>query len=472
MRAVIVGGSAAGLLTALLLVRDGHSVIVVEREDIAPAADPDEAAETAFRPTAPQIVQPHGVLSLCWELLRERLPDVAAAVPDAGIVELDFRGQLPPGLACEPRPGDERLVTLRTRRSTFDWVVRRAAATQTGIDWVQSTVRSLVVTQTIGEVPVVSGVETDAGRFAADLVVDASGRRGGIDDRLQRAGARPAAFIQAECGLAYYSRHYRLTTTEGLPAPATTRLLAELDHFTAGIWGGDNGTMQMAVVPLVEDKRFRAVTDPDVYSSVLRLVSPLALWLDVLEPITGIFPMGGLHNTLRRLVDDAGPVVGGCVCVGDAVCCTNPTLGRGLSLALQNAVDLVDTLRLTGGDPLETVSRFDATVPARVEPFFVDQARIDERRLRTLRANHAGVAPPPLSPEPDRLTMAELRVAAPHDATVFRAMLRLMGMLAIPDDVYRDPEVLAAARAVIRDLPPAKAMPQPDPQRLLSVLAA
>jgi flavin-dependent dehydrogenase len=43
--------------------------------------------------------------------------------------------------------------------------------------------------------------------------------------------------------------------------------------------------------------------------------------------------MGGLHNSMRRLAVDGVPVVTGLAAVGDSVCTTNPTFGRGLALA-------------------------------------------------------------------------------------------------------------------------------------------
>jgi hypothetical protein len=39
--------------------------------------------------------------------------------------------------------------------------------------------------------------------------------------------------------------------------------------------------------------------------------------------------MAGLHNTMRRLVAGGAPVVTGLHAVGDSVCTTNPTQGRG-----------------------------------------------------------------------------------------------------------------------------------------------
>ena len=61
-----------------------------------------------------------------------------------------------------------------------------------------------------GRPPHVTGVRTDRGDLAADLVVDATGRRSPVDDWLTQIGARTTATWRAECGIAYFSRHYRV----------------------------------------------------------------------------------------------------------------------------------------------------------------------------------------------------------------------------------------------------------------------
>jgi hypothetical protein len=189
----------------------------------------------------------------------------------------------------------------------------------------------------------VTGVRTAEGEIAADLVVDATGCRTAIDLWLNEIGARPSHVQRGECGIAYFSRHYRFRPGATPPGLPTTRIVAGLHEFNAGIWGADNGKMQMAVAPLAMDHRFRTARSPAVFTAVLRTVPTFAAWLDGLEPISDVFTMGGLHNTLRRLVVEGTPVATGLHALGDAVCTTNPTLGRGLSLALWEAV------RLDGG---------------------------------------------------------------------------------------------------------------------------
>jgi len=92
--------------------------------------------------------------------------------------------------------------------------------------------------------------------------------------------------VQAECGLAYYTRHYRFRPDAVLPAPETTRVVLALNEFTTGLWGSDNRTMLLVIAPLTEDKRFRRVTDPDVFTAVANTVPVLASWLPVMDPIS------------------------------------------------------------------------------------------------------------------------------------------------------------------------------------------
>src|SRR4029453_6931354 len=113
--------------------------------------------------------------------------------------------QMPPTVADRaPRPGDERLTMLMTRRSTFDWVLQRAMVTQPGV----TLRRGVAVTGLVaipGEPPHITGVRTSEGDLPADLVIDAAGRRSPIDHWLKTVGAHASASSWAECGVAYFS---------------------------------------------------------------------------------------------------------------------------------------------------------------------------------------------------------------------------------------------------------------------------
>ena len=334
MRVVVIGGSAAGCFAALLLARAGHEVVVVEKDRLELAPDVESAARSAFRTTAPQIVHPHIILARCRQLLIRHLPDVYEHLLSAGVMEAPIATQMPPTLADKaPRPGDEQLTMLMTRRSTFDWVLRRAVVDQPGVTLRRGLAVSGLVARP-GEPPCVTGVRTTEGDVPADLVVDAAGRLSPIDHWLKDIGARASASSWAECGVAYFSRHYRLREGTAPPGSPTSRTVEALDEFTIGIWGADNGTMQLVVAPLAVDHRFKTLRYAEVFTAVVRTVPTFAKWLDALEPITDVYAMGGLHNTLRRLVADGSPVATGLAAIGDSVY-TKPNPGVETKLSVQ-----------------------------------------------------------------------------------------------------------------------------------------
>jgi len=472
LKIAVVGAGAAGLFAALLLARAGHQVTVLEQDRLEPAPDVESAAASAFRPTAPQIVQPHAVMARCRELLRQRLPDVYAGLLAAGAADAPVSTQMPPSLSDTAAwPGDDRLTMLVTRRSTVDWVLQRAVLAEPGVT-PRCGVRVTGLLAVPGEPPQVTGVRTGLGDLAADLVVDAAGRRSPIDHWLAAIGARPTATSRAECGLAYFSRHYRLRPAARLPGPPATRAVAGLDEFTVGIWGADNGAMQLAVAPLAADRRFRALKHPEVFTAVARTVPAYAEWLDVMDPISDVVPMGGLHNTMRRLVAAGVPVATGLHAIGDSVCTTNPTFGRGLGLALSGAADLLDALDQHGDEPIAQALSLDGLIAEHVVPFYEDQAVIDCMRLRMLRhAVFGAPAPePPLVP-PGRVTFAQLRTAALVDPAAFRGFWNILGTLRLPGEVYTDPHVVTSTQEALRHLGSGPPMAQPTREQLLAALA-
>jgi hypothetical protein len=76
----------------------------------------------------------------------------------------------------------------------------------------------------------------------------------------------------------------------------------------------------------------------------LRTVPTYTAWLDVLQPISRVFPIAGLDNTMRGLVVSGTPLAVGLRAMGDSMCTTTATVGGGLSLPLSGTVDLLDTI--------------------------------------------------------------------------------------------------------------------------------
>src|SRR5216683_1284208 len=130
----IVGGSVAGLASALALNQGGHEVHILERD----ATDPPETVEQAHsewpRPTVPQAVHSHAFASLGVRLLLERAPEIYRALVRAGADEIRLGERMPPTLTdSSAEPGDDELQMLGMRRSTFELVLRREVLRRPGI---------------------------------------------------------------------------------------------------------------------------------------------------------------------------------------------------------------------------------------------------------------------------------------------------------------------------------------------------
>ena len=124
--ALVVGGGVSGLAAALALSRTGWNVSVVERDDTPTPESADEAFDWDRR-GAPQVRHSHAFLARLRNLLADHYPDVLDAVLAAGAREITFGEGIPASVTnYEPQPSDDELVLIACRRTTFEWVLRRA----------------------------------------------------------------------------------------------------------------------------------------------------------------------------------------------------------------------------------------------------------------------------------------------------------------------------------------------------------
>src|SRR6476469_5743527 len=134
MRVVVIGAGVGGLGTALALSRQGHDVTVLERDRTPLPADPHEAFAWDRR-GAPQVRHSHAMLARLRNLVRDRFPDVLEALYAAGATDWPLTTPLPDTIDdASPKPGDEDLVMLACRRTTFEWVLRKIALEAHGVD--------------------------------------------------------------------------------------------------------------------------------------------------------------------------------------------------------------------------------------------------------------------------------------------------------------------------------------------------
>jgi 2-polyprenyl-6-methoxyphenol hydroxylase-like FAD-dependent oxidoreductase len=456
MEALVIGAGIGGLGTALALSRQGHHVTVVERDATTVPDSPDAAFEEWARRGAPQVRHSHAFLARLRNLLRDRAPDVLAALLDAGATELRYLDHPPPSLADrEPRPGDEDLVALACRRTTFEWVLRRIALDDHGVGLVEGTVTGLV-RDGARSVPHVTGVRLATGtELRADLLVDASGVRSPLPSWLADIGVGAVPEREDDTGIVYSSRFYRFLPGAAQPSEDGL-LIGDLGYLKYAVFVGDNRTFSITFAVPVDDRELRQLLRPDPFSATAAALPATRPWIEPgrAEPITGVEIMARVVNRRRRFVVAGRPLVTGLFAVGDSHICTNPLYGRGCPLAMVQAYLLADTLAADGVEPEASALAFHDAVEREVAPWY---------RATVVRDRLERRAPPPSTPDEDDLappldddSMRSLLrdgilPAAGTDPVVYRAFLRAFNLLDPPDVLTRDPDVVARVLTVWQD---------------------
>ncbi|MGR6965445.1 NAD(P)/FAD-dependent oxidoreductase [Geodermatophilus sp. URMC 61] len=460
---VVCGGGVIGLCAGLMLAEDGHEVTVLEPDPADPPGTPAEAWDDWRRAGVAQFRQPHTLLPRFRQVVDRELPGLTERLADAGCLRVDYVESLPPSIADRaPRPGDDRLRFVTGRRPVTEAVVAAAAEGHPRLR-VRRGVRvtGLVIGPSpLPGVPHVTGVSTDTGgRLAADLVVDATGRRSPSADWLAELDARPAQAESQPSGFVYYTRYFTGPEQPRRLGPQ----LAPVGSISLITLGGDNDTWSVTVFGPTRDAPLKALREPAVFDRVIAACPRQAHWLDG-EPITGVLAMAGVLDRYRRLVVDGVPVVTGFLAVGDAWACTNPSAGRGISVGAVHAQLLRAVVRESPDDPVELARLFDGRTECEVAPFYRNQLAADRTRIAEMDALRAGREPPPADP-----TRTGLLAAAAHDADAYRALLETVTCLALPEEVLARPGMAELVAAHAGEPPPVP--PGPDRAQLLELLA-
>jgi 2-polyprenyl-6-methoxyphenol hydroxylase-like FAD-dependent oxidoreductase len=462
---VVVGAGIGGLGSALALARAGHRVTLVERDDTPMPADVEAAFEWDRR-GAPQVRHPHVFLGLARTILRDRFPDVLAALEAQGVVPDDVTGDGPMQLdaaTLEVLRADDDLRMLPCRRTTFEWVVRTRVLAEPGIDLrVGVGVSGLRIEQGDIGLPRVTGVSLEDGStLSADVVVATTGRRGDVPAWLAAHGIELPETV-SDAGVVYFSRFFR--ARDGAKFGFRGAFGAGLG---VGVIGSDAGTFSITAVCDQGDKALRDhLSDSARFDATMRLLPELAdvTAIDA-DPIHPVHCMTGLINRTRSYTtDDGTPRVAGLFAVGDAHTCTNPAYGRGQSLALLQATLLTDAI--DGAEDLVGAGRaYEAASLERVVPWYHFSVLTDG--MRGAGSVSRG--------QPGGGGFAALFAGTIGDPELIRTLMRVLNLLDPPTAlIAKLPELQAAAAAAVahpeRD-PNAPRVKRPSREDLLAVVA-
>ena len=444
----MLGGGLAGLSTALAFARRGRRVILVERDGpIDDRAGADELFDWE-RPGVAHFRQPHNFLGLARKVLVDEAPDVLEAVLGRGGLENRQYELLPGDMEAE----DESFVSIWARRPLFESALRRAVEGEPNISLITDArvVGLIVKPDSRGQDIRVTGARTASGdEITADLTVDALGRTSHLGSWLTSLGARPLLERRAECGLIYYSRHFRFRPGVSMPTVHSLHRVprGEIGYMAFGMFIEDNGTFALVLMIPPWERDLRVLRFEKQYMAAALAMPPLVPWVhpDQAEPLTPVLAMGSLQNVHRSLVSDGKPVAVGIQPVGDALCHTNPTFAYGASLSIHHAFTLA-RVAAEIEDPASIARSFDDAVGADAAARFDVVSAEDRDRLRHWRGQPIDVRDPA-----DSMALF-LRLtafpAAVRDADLFRAVARQVNLLGPPDALQRNELLIERAKTL------------------------
>jgi 2-polyprenyl-6-methoxyphenol hydroxylase-like FAD-dependent oxidoreductase len=436
VQVAVIGSGLAGLAAALFLARRGHAVEVIERDEDDLATRPEGAW---FRRGVGQAGQTHAFLARSSRVMAEEAPDVLAALEAAGA----YRRHADT-LATDSDPAPAQSVF--ERRLAYEAVLRGIVRAEPLARITLGLEATGLIAEADSGTPIVTGVRTARGDLRAGLVVDASGRRSHAAQWLAAIGARPLVEELHPCGFFYLTRWYRLRPGGAfppgpLPVPGRT-------HF--GLYLAcpvGEGQFSISLGLSEREPHRHALRDGAVFDRLVASVPRLAPWLAQGEGIADPQPFAGIANGRRRLVDAQGPLVHGFALLGDAAMHTNPTLGRGASLAFSHAQQLARTVDRAGRAPGEFIANFEAWTDEHLGEWFDSQVAVDDEMTQRFHALAQGEPLPPLSMATRR--RVAMQSLAPDDPLIATALGRMMNLLTRPSELEADAEVSRRVAAFI-----------------------
>ncbi|MFE6281089.1 NAD(P)/FAD-dependent oxidoreductase [Streptomyces sp. NPDC057877] len=338
-RAVVIGGSIAGMLAAAALARHVGSVEIIEAHELPDGPEP--------RTGVPQAAHIHFLQTGGAEAIEALLPGSIDLLLAAGANRIPETTNMviysPEGWYRRWKRATHYLITAS--RDLTDHIIRQQVLKDPRVT-VRSHTKAIGLLGTRHRITGVRLRDADNTDFdlRADLVIDASGRASRTPQWLARLGITHLASDHIDSGLVYASRFYRAPVpTRGWPVigvqadPSLPRpgnaggiLPIEGDRWHVSLMGAPGG---------------QPTSQPDAFEPFARTLRH-PLMADLLrhaEPLTDVRVTHGTANR-RHYYERLTPWPEGLVVLGDSAAAFNPLYGHGMSVAAQGAVALRDEL--------------------------------------------------------------------------------------------------------------------------------
>jgi 2-polyprenyl-6-methoxyphenol hydroxylase-like FAD-dependent oxidoreductase len=429
-RAVVLGGSMAGLLAARVLSEAYAEVVIVDRDTLT-------GVDTARR-GVPQGRHVHGLLARGQQVLEELFPGftegaVAAGVPTGDLGELRwfFNGR-------RLQPGTTGLTCVSAARPVLESHVRRGVEKLSNVRLAERTdIVALVASADNDRITGVrihphDGVEQV---LEADVVVDTTGRGSRTPKWLEELGYERPEEDRVKIDLTYTTRVYRLPDESILNGDLSINPVASPSHprgaFFSRIEGGKSAVSLTGVLgdaAPTDPEGFlewaRTLPVPDVYD-VIKDAEPVD------DPVAFKYPA-----SVRKHFERLPRFPRGFLVMGDAACSFNPVYGQGMTVAALESLVLREHLGRGGEVDAKAFFKDIDGVIATPWEFSASGdlafAEVEGKRTAKVRMGNA--------------YMAKLQSAATRDGSITRTFMRVAGLVDPPQALMSPGMVLKVLR--------------------------
>lgn len=440
-RAVVLGGSIAGLLAARVLIDHAPEVVVVDRDDLSGGFE--------TRRGVPQGRQVHGLLARGLEEMETLFPGITDEMVEGGAQVGD------PGVDCHWHVNGVRKALaaigpgIACTRPFLEWHLRRRLQALTGVSVMHAHVDGLTATDGRVDGVAVSKPDGRADHVAGDLVVDCTGTSSRIDTWLGALGYDPPPERRIAVDLGYASRFYRRAAGERLDgAMAVISVAEDYSRPRGAVAFAVEGDQWMVTVGAYHHDR--PSSDQDDFAARLREDQTPAIrrFADDAE-VSSTIATYRYPSSVRRDFHKIRRLPGGLVAAGDSVASFNPLYGQGMTSAALHANTLAAYLA-AGASPHEPARGYFKRLRPVVDSVWRISATAD------FRLSHVtGDRPPGLwliHRVNDLYTQATLR-----DSEMHGLFLRVLNLQEKPEAMMRPGTLVKAYRASRRPAPSAPA---------------
>ena len=429
-KAIVIGGSMAGLLAARILSDFYRQVVIVERDNLPTSAK--------ARKGVPQGLHAHALLSRGQEILETLFPGLTQQLIDQGALQGWGRFYVGGGFLCRMKNGPKALFVSRPCLETE---VRTRLLTLPNIHILENcNVLGLVATEDYARVTGVRLADRTTGSenmLSADLVVDASGRGSHTPAWLESMGYDRPTVELVEVKMGYATRLYQ-RQPEHLDGDLMANIAPTLGNKRACGMMAQEGERWIVTLagyfgdyPPTDETGYlefaKNLPVSDIYE-VICTATPLS------DPVPFRFPA----NQWRHY-EKLGRFPENLLVMGDGICSFTPIYGQGMTVAAMEAMALQDCLK-AGTERLAT-------------RFFKQAGKIVDMAWSIAAGSDLGLSNARDSlPVPLRFInwyLSKLQIAARHDPVVAMAFMKVAQLIAAPPSVMH-PRI--AWRVLVRNL--------------------